>query len=51
MLNFRVTEIIDFLGGWFLLDLAGDDTGGTNDWPWRTDNPRENETPRPDLPW
>ena len=48
ILNLRYLEILDFLTGWFGLDLCGDDAGGFGHWPWQ-DESAKNLPPRASL--
>jgi len=48
--NVRFLEIVDFLLGWYGLDLCGDDGTQYGHWPWQTEDAR-NVPYRPELPW
>ncbi len=48
--NARFLEMLDFLTGWFLLDLCGDDGTGESRWPWQGPG-ANNECDRPELPY
>jgi len=49
VLNLRYTEILDFLGGWFGYDLAGDDEGKRDHWPWQDETAQNVPKWRPEL--
>jgi len=48
VLNVRWTEMVDFLLGWYGLDIAGDDNGQISHWPWQDEN-ADNTPWRPEL--
>lgn len=37
ILNIRYLEIVNFMTGWFGLDLTGEDADPRGKWPWQSD--------------
>jgi len=48
--NARFLQMLDFMGGFFLLDLSGDDGTATSVWPWQAPG-TSNECMRPEIPY
>ena len=48
--NARFLEMFDFMGGFLLLDLCGDDGTGESRWPWQGKGAK-NECMRAELPY
>lgn len=49
-MNARFLEVLDFAGGFFLIDLFRDDGTDTSLWPWQGPDAK-NQCSRPELPY
>lgn len=48
--NVKFLQMLDFMGGFFLLDLCGNDGTGESFWPWQSKG-ASNECMRAELPY